>query len=104
MCRAIEKPSNQVLETQISLLKKHVKDIEAKLLEKQVIEIQLRERVRKLERPPSTIPRAEVIDLVEPAPRANTSNLIDVYQICVDPMQDIFPAQQVLYSVMNLHF
>lgn len=66
MCRAIEKPSYQVLETHISLLKKHIKDIEAKLLDTQVIEIQLRERVRKLERPPSTIPRAEVIDLVEP--------------------------------------
>ena len=78
MCRAIEKPSYQVLETQISLLKKHIKDIEAKLLDTQVIEIQLRERVRKLERPPSTIPRAEVIDLVEPAPRSNTSNGLDI--------------------------
>lgn len=66
ICRSIEKPSYQVLETQISLLKKHIKDIEAKLLDTQVIEIQLRERVRKLERPPPTIPRAEVIDLVEP--------------------------------------
>jgi hypothetical protein len=79
ICRAIEKPSNQVLETQISLLKKHIKDIEAKLLEKQVIEINLREQLRNQSRNPPTIPRAEVIDLVEPAPRANTSNLIDVY-------------------------
>jgi hypothetical protein len=79
MCRAIEKPSYQVLETQISLLKKHIKDVEAKLVEKQVIEINLREQLRNQSRNPPTIPRAEVIDLVEPAPRANTSNGIDVY-------------------------
>jgi hypothetical protein len=76
ICRAIEKPSNQVLETHISLLKKHIKDIEAKLLEKQVIEINLREQLRNQSRNPPTIPRAEVIDLVEP--RANTSNILDV--------------------------
>ena len=71
MCRAIEKPSNQVLETQISLLRKHIKDVEAKLLEKQVIEINLREQLRNQSRNPPTIPRAEVIDLVEPVQPPN---------------------------------
>lgn len=82
ICRAIEKPSYQLLETKISMLKKHIKDIEAKLLEKQVIEIQLREQLRNQTRnPPSiprtevhtTIPRAEVINLVGPESQVNPS-------------------------------
>ncbi len=78
ICRAIEKDNHVVLQSLITVLKAHVHDIEAKLLEKQVIEINLREQLRNLSRNPPTIPRAEVIDLVEPAPRANTSNGLDV--------------------------
>jgi hypothetical protein len=73
MCRAIEKDNHVVLQTFITILKAHVKDVEsnlkdveAKLLEKQVIEINLREQLRNQSRNPSTIPRVEVIDLVEP--------------------------------------
>lgn len=79
MCRAIEKqPIKPFLETHISLLKKHIKDIEAKLLEKQVIEINLREQLRSTGRNPPTIPRAEGIDLVDPVRPATTSNGLDI--------------------------